>query len=153
MSTVIVRPARPEDDARIGALLVETFVATYAKKMPEVVVSERRKADLRDVSRQRSVASVIVAETGEAVVGTNTAELRRMAVNPAHQGRGIASALIDECTRLAAEWGASTISLHVRRGALGIARMYEAKGFRRAPEGDCDWLPEIYLEAYARPVG
>src|SRR5207244_2080880 len=49
VAEVIVRDARPEDDAAVGEILVSGYLTRYAQKMPEVVLTERRKAELRDV--------------------------------------------------------------------------------------------------------
>src|SRR5262245_41427347 len=113
---LIVRDAKPADDARIGELLVEAFVSTYARKMPEVVVDEKRKSDLRDVETKRGRAAVLVAELDGAVVGTvalfrpgsddsqawlpNSVDLRHLAVDPKLHGRGISKALLDRAEAL-----------------------------------------------------
>jgi hypothetical protein len=47
----------------------------------------------------------------------------------------------------AREWRVDAITLHVRRGAAGVARIYERRGYLRAPEGDRD-TPTVFLEAY-----
>src|SRR4051794_8850725 len=134
MTSIQIRQAIPQDDSRIGELLVESFVSTYARKMPEVVVTDSRKRDLRDVAGKRDRnASVLVAELGGEIVGTvtlfpptdptsrawtpNTCDLRYMAVDPAYQGKGIARLLLDEAKNEALRWNTSGICLHVRRGA------------------------------------
>ncbi|MGE0616789.1 MAG: GNAT family N-acetyltransferase, partial [Bacteriovoracia bacterium] len=153
-----------EDDIRIGDLLVESFLYTYGRKMPEVVVTESRKSDLRAVAAKRETAGVLVAERDGELIGTvsifrpgdatsrawtpNTVDLRYMAVAPRHQGQGVSRALLDAAVALAREWQGSYICLHVRRGATGVARTYTSYGFGRQPEGDADLLPEIFLEAY-----
>src|SRR5690242_581764 len=97
---LVVRPARPEDDAAVGELLIEAFVETYARKLPEVVVTERRKAELRAVAEKRAIAHVWVAELDGQRVGTvslwppnapgseafvrDAADIRHMAVSPRH---------------------------------------------------------------------
>lgn len=167
-AAVTIRHARPEDDARIGELLVEAFVTAYGRKMPEVVVHDRRKADLRDVAGKRAHAAVFVAEMRGEVVGTvtllrpsdpgsrawteKTSDLRYMAVDPRFHGLGISRPLLERCEEQAREWGARAICLHVRRGAHGVARLYERRGYVRAPEGDSDQLPDLYLEAYLKSV-
>ena len=160
---VLIREARPEDDAAIGELLVEAFVAQYAKKLPEVVYTEERKRTLRDVANKRAVASVLAAEVDGEVVGTvalfppgapdsqawtpNTADLRHLATAVRYHGTGLARPLLDAVEALARQWGVDAIGLHVRRGVVGVARMYMGRGYVRAPEGDLD-LPTVSLEAY-----
>jgi hypothetical protein len=97
MSAIRVRPAAASDDLAVGELLVDSFVGTYARKMPEVVVTGQRLTDLRDVQGQRAAAAVVVAEAADGrLAGTvtlyrpgspgtrawtpNAADLRYMAV-------------------------------------------------------------------------
>lgn len=159
-----IRPAGPQDDDVLGELLVESFVTTYARKMPEVVVHDRRKADLRDTRRRRESVAVLVAELAGKVAGTitvnpvgyegtrawlpNAVEIRLMAVAPQAQGKGVAAALLEAAHQLARDAGASVSCLHVRRGAVGVARFYVNQGYQRDPSGDVDLLPEIYLEGH-----
>lgn len=161
---MVVREATPADDAQIGELLVAAFIETYARKMPEVLVTERRKQELRAVAEKRAVARVWAAELERRVVGTvalwppgaagseawlpNAADLRHLAVAPGHHGLGISRALMDTAEAAAWELGADAICLHVRRGAHGVARLYMGRGYVRQPEGDLDFLPDVFLEAY-----
>jgi GNAT superfamily N-acetyltransferase len=167
----LVRPADPEgrDDLRIGEILVNAFVKAYARKLPEVVVSDSRKADLRRVAEKRLTGTVLVAENGDkTVIGSVTlippgapgseawtahaADLRFLGVDPAYRGGGVAEALLDQAEALARSWACVSVELHVRRGALGVARLYGQRGYRREPAGDLD-KPEIYLEAFQLTLG
>lgn len=168
MSKMVVREARPEDDAAIGELLVRAFVESYARKMPEVQVTERRKRDLRDVAGKRAVARVWVAERGGEVVGTvslwppgaegseawlaGACDLRHLAVDGKHRGGGVSKALIDEAERCARALGATAVCLHVRQGATGVRQVYERRGYRREPKGDLDYRPDVFLEALWLPL-
>ena len=163
MAEVIVREARAEDDAVVGEILVSGYLTRYAQKMPEVVLTGRRKAELRDVASKRKEALVLVAELEGRVVGTvavwapgaaaseawlpEACDLRHLAIDPAVQGRGLSKPLLDEAERRARQMGAKYICLHVRRGNKGVARLYMDRGYVRAPEGDLD-LPEVLLDAY-----
>jgi GNAT superfamily N-acetyltransferase len=158
-----IRMARPEDDAAIGELLVNSFVATYARKMPEVVVTPERKATLRAVAAKREVAAVLAAEDQAKVIGTvalfrpgvpeteawipDAADLRHLAVDPSYHGKGVGVLLLDAIEEVARGWKVKAICLHVRRGAHGLVRMYEKRGYIRAPEGDIE-RPEIYLQGF-----
>jgi ribosomal protein S18 acetylase RimI-like enzyme len=161
---VIVREARPEEDARIGDLLVDAFLTVYARKMPEVRYDDARKNELRDVASKRGRAVVLVAEVDGHVAGTvslfkpgaqgseawlpNAADLRHLAVDPRLHGQGVAKPLLDRAEAIARDdWKVPAICLHVRRGADGVARLYRSRGFVREPAGDLV-KPAVTLEAY-----
>ena len=163
MAEVVVREARPGDDAVVGEILVAGYLTRYAQKMPEVVLTDRRKAELRDVASKRKEALVLVAELEGKVVGTvavwapgaaaseawlrEACDLRHLAIDPAVQGLGLSKPLLDEAERRARQMGAKYVCLHVRRGNKGVAKLYMDRGYVRAPEGDLD-LPEVLLDAY-----
>lgn len=165
MAEARIREATEADDGAIGELLVTSFVEQYAKKLPEVVVSERRKAELRAVAEKRQVASVWAAEVNGVIVGTvalwlpgakgseawlpNACDLRHLAVSDSARGSGVAKGLLDAAFNRARSSGAEWVVLHVRSGAEGVRRLYERHGFVRRPEGDIDALPEVFLEAFA----
>lgn len=162
---MLVREARPDDDVRIGDLLVDAFLTVYARKMPEVRYDDARKKELRDVASKRGRAVVLVAELDGRVEGTvsifkpgadgseawlpGAADLRHLAVDPRLHGKGVAKPLLDRAEAIARdEWKAPAICLHVRKGADGVARLYQSRGFVRDPSGDLV-KPAVTLEAYA----
>jgi GNAT superfamily N-acetyltransferase len=163
-----IREARPEDDTAIGELLVDAYITQYAKKLPEVVYTDERKSSLRDVASKRAIASVLVAEVDGEVAGTvalfppgapgseawtpNTADLRHLATAVRYHGTGLARPLLEAAEAVARKWGVDAIALHVRRGAVGVARMYMGRGYVRTPKGDLDYLPSVFLEAYLLPL-
>lgn len=165
MDRVLIREARPEDDTVVGDLLVEAFVTQYAKHLPEVVYTDERKRELRAVAAKRAVAKVLVAEVDGEVVGTvallppgapgseawlpNAADLRHLATSVRFHGTGLARPLLDAIEDVAREWGVDTVTLHVRKGANGVMRMYERRGYVRDPAGDLE-LPTVSLVAFAR---
>ncbi len=164
----VIRDARAEDDAAIGELLVSAFVDTYARKMPQVVVTQTRMAELRAVAAKRAVANVWVAIAEGRVVGTvalwpagaagseawesGACDLRHLAIDAALRGSGLSAALLDVAEAHARSRGATAINLHTRRGATGVQRLYLRRGYVRAPEGDLDFLPEVFLEALRKPL-
>lgn len=163
-----VRDATERDDDAIGELLVAAFERTYARKMPEVVMSDERRAELRRVSAKRAIARVWVYERGGQVVGTvavwpagaprteawisGAVDLRHLAVDERHRGGEISQRLLESAEAHARAILAPAVCLHVRRGAVGVRRLYEARGYQRRPEGDLDLLPEVFLEAFALPL-
>ncbi len=166
MDRLLIRSATAEDDLALGELLITSFLAGYARKLPEVTYGEARRAELRAVARKRAVADVWVAELEGRIVGTvalyppgaegseawlpNAADLRHLAIAPELHGRGLSAPLLEAAEARALAWKVDAICLHVRRGAEGVARMYQRRGWIRAPEGDLDALPEVFLEAYVR---
>jgi len=164
VSEVVVREARPEDDARVGRLTLDAFLTVYARKMPEVRYDDARKKDLLDVAAKRAHALVLVAELDGRVVGTvslfkpgaegteawipGAADLRHLAVDVDLHGRGLSKPLLDRAEAVARdEWKVPAICLHVREGAAGVARLYQSRGFVREPAGDLV-KPTVTLEAY-----
>jgi predicted N-acetyltransferase YhbS len=169
LTTLRVSPYRIElateaHDRAIGELLVDAFEKTYARKLPEVVMSDRRRADLRAVAEKRKVARVWVATCGDEVVGTvavwaagapgseawlpNAASLRHLAVAEAHRGSGLSSKLMDAAEAWVRAQRMKAVCLHVRRRVSGVAKFYLQRGYARTPEGDLDLLPEVFLEAF-----
>jgi predicted N-acetyltransferase YhbS len=163
-----IRLATAADDKQVGELLVSAFVSSYARKLPQVVVSEKRKEELRNVSAKRTIARVWVADAQSRVVGTvalwpqnaegseafvpNSVDLRHLAVDSSVKGSGVSTALLDTAEAEARALGAAAICLHVRRGADGVRRLYEKRGYVRQASGDLDKLPDIYLEAFVKPL-
>jgi ribosomal protein S18 acetylase RimI-like enzyme len=162
-----IRVATPADDHAVGELLVHAFVTRYARKMPEVVVSATRQSELRNVAAKRALAQVWVAECRGEVVGTvalwspgapgseawvdGAGDIRHLAIAPEHSGQGVAKLLLDGAEGYAFARGDVGLCLHVRRGAAGVRALYESRGYVRAPQGDIDRLPEVFLEALYLP--
>ena len=163
--TDVIRTATDRDDEPIGELLVGAFERTYARKMPQVVMTAERRADLRDVKSKRAIARVWVCERNGVVIGTVTVwpagaqgseawmpgavDLRHLAVDERHRGGEVSKQLLDAAESFARAQGASSVNLHVRRGAAGVRKLYEARGYVRQPAGDLDLLPDVFLEAFA----
>ena len=167
-----IRPARAEDEAPIGALLIRAFDQAYTEKMPEVRLNEERYAELRAVGRLRHVGAVLVGTLEDELIATVTllpegiagsetwhpgdASLRFLAVDPRFarratgdpHARGFAEPMMDAIEAIAREWRVPGIGLHVRRGAHGVARLYARRGYVREPQGDLDLLPLVFLEAH-----
>jgi predicted N-acetyltransferase YhbS len=160
----MIREALPTDDAQLGDLLVRAFEEQYARKMPDVKLTDARLAALRDVATKRAVAKVWVAEDDGQIVGTvamwppgakgseawvpGAFDLRHLAVAASHRGKGVANALLDHAEAHAREVKSAGVCLHVRRGAYGVATVYVKRGYERVPGGDLDKRPEVFLEAF-----
>lgn len=152
VSFIRLREATTQDTEEIGNLLVKSFVSTYREKLPHIQTCEERIQELRNVEARMQQGQVFVIELGMQIIGTatlilphakqtqswikNAANLRCVAIDPDFHGLGFAEILLDESERLARSWNAEFICLHVQRGAHGVARLYQRRGFLREPSAD-----------------
>ncbi|MHA6480792.1 GNAT family N-acetyltransferase [Paenibacillus sp. strain BS8-2] len=84
----------------------------------------------------------------------NIPEIRLLAVSPANRGRGIASALLEECFRRARSEGFAAIGLHTGEFMLEAISLYERTGFIRVPEHDFQPADDgINVRAYRLSLG
>jgi predicted GNAT family N-acyltransferase len=127
-----VRPARDQGEVDAAlALRYEVFCGEQGVSL----------AEERD-GRDGEALQLVVLEDGE-VVGTcrllvegSEVKLGRMAVAPAHRGRGLAAELLVEADVRARELGAERIALAAQ---LGARALYERAGY--SPYGD------VFLDA------
>lgn len=145
----LVRPLRPDDDADALAAIV---VAAY-DALGHHDVDPEYQAELRDVRGRAEVATVVVAELDGALVGCLTfvpgpggslaefddedaAGVRMFGVDPAVQGRGVGTAMMEWCRDEAVRLGRRRIVLHTTTDMATAKRMYERLGYTREPERD-----------------
>ena len=147
-----IRDARPGDfDAvrYIAAAANEEFRAPMGETFFEGYL-----ANVLDIERRASEATVFVAEQGTQILGTitlyrdindegmpvrfsaGTAGIRATAVDPAARGKGIGSDLVSAAVATAQASGATSIALHTATCMAAAMRLYERHGFRRAPDHD-----------------
>jgi GNAT superfamily N-acetyltransferase len=152
-----IRPARPGEYARVGELTVAAYFADreigpYAET-------------LRDVTSRAKSAEVLVAVAADGtVLGTvtnvpaggpygeiareNEAEFRMLAVDPAAQGRGAGTALVQACIDDARRRGRERLVLSSGTWMAPAHRIYRRLGFARDPERDWSPVPGVELTAY-----
>lgn len=163
LTNLTIRRAEPRDDEALGELLIESFLTAYARELPWVTYGDERRHELRDCKTKREEGLVFVAELDGELAGTvlvyppgaphseawlpDTADLRQLAVAPKFFGMGLSQPLLDTAEAAAWAMGVERISLHVRRQATGVCKMYERRGYVRAPEGDLTF-PEVELAAF-----
>lgn len=165
MGELILRHSNESDDHAVGELLVRAFDTQNSAKLPGVISSPERYADLRNRAQKRMDATVLIGEIDGSLAGTVTiyrwgapgneawlekaAGLRYLAIDPRFAGQGLSTIFLDEAKKFASSWQASAICLRVRRGAEGVQRLYRLHGWKRDTEGDLDLLPEIYLDGFS----
>ncbi len=159
-----LRPARERDVPAIQRVAREAWDATFAGLMGE---AERRRMVKRvfpthtlceDIGLHGS--SFLVAAAGDAVVGFaelvrehSSAEVARVAVLPAWQRRGIASALLTRGLAELAAAGVRKVTAAVESTDEGCRRLFECRGFRAAGQeaSEIDDL-DVELVEYAREI-
>lgn len=89
-------------------------------------------SDAATARRPATVASTVV---GDAVVtyrrGFHGARLYSLVTDPAHRGRGVASAILDVAEAAAFERGCVSMRLEVRLDNVGAIAVYERRGYER----------------------
>lgn len=161
---MIVRRADTGDAAAVGELTHDVYVGEgYANPddAPGYV------AELSDSGSRIAEAVVMVAVADGEIVGTVTAapagsalrhiadpdelEVRMLAVRRSARRHGVATALVRACEDLAAELGCSGVVLCTDPAMVAARRLYEGRGYLRAPERD--WTADgVPLLSYRRPL-
>jgi ribosomal protein S18 acetylase RimI-like enzyme len=146
---------------RLGEIVVAAYEAVGALKRDDDYALE-----LRDVGRRVREAVVLAAfdEAGGVPLGCVTyvpgpdntwaehirdgeAAIRMLAVDPAAQGRGVGTALVEACLARARAEGRRAVFLHSLPVMAGAQRIYDRLGFRRVP--DRDWVfPDFLLMGF-----
>jgi len=159
-----IRDARPDERDEVRAVTLAAY-REYAARMPRLWDSYRQniEATLADVGP----AQQLVVEEDGAIVATVLLypprrvhaprgesiempwpEARLLAVAPAARGRGLGTALMQECVRRTRQTGARVLSLHTTDVMETAVRMYERMGFVRAPELDFHPAPDVTVKGY-----
>lgn len=160
---ITVRDSGRADDRVIGGLLVAAFTETYARKLPHVTTDGARVLELLNIAKRRASGRVRVLELGQRVIATysllapgtpenqawdpTAASLRCLAVDPEFHGLRLSDIMLDDAVAVARTFKAHRICLHVQQGAVGVARVYTAFGFRRDETGDSSVQGNI-IEGY-----
>jgi ribosomal protein S18 acetylase RimI-like enzyme len=153
-----IRAATASELAAVGDLCVTAYA-------PFLHDDHHYVATLRDAAARAAAAELLVATDGATLLGTVTfvpdggplgeiaepdeAEFRMLAVDPAAQGCGVGTALLERVlteSRRHGKRGVVCSSLAEMRAAHAI---YERLGFRRAPERDWSPVAGVDLLAFA----
>ncbi|MEU5460723.1 GNAT family N-acetyltransferase [Streptomyces althioticus] len=153
---IVIRPAAPGEHAELGEITAQAYLGDGLLDFGE---SDAYLGELRDVGRRAAAAEVLVAVADGTLLGGVTfvpgpgpmadiaepgeAEIRMLAVSPAHRGRGAGEALVRACADRARALGRTRMVLSTQRTMHSAHRVYERLGFTRAPGRDWNPLPEL----------
>lgn len=135
VDVVPIRRARRADRARVLVLDAVAFSPFW--RLDERGLADALRATpsarLRVIDRpDGDVGAAAYCVTGRA--GTR-GYLQRLAVDPAHQRRGMGSALVTDAVRWLRRWGAREVLVNTQEGNGAALGLYEAMGFTRQSEG------------------
>src|SRR5436190_3781959 len=153
----VIRPARTDEYAALGKLLVSAYAALPAMPSPqeqpayyamlENVAARAAKPALRVFVAADDAGDLLgsvdfiddmaqYGSGGTASTVTNAVGIRLLAVDNAFRGKGVGKALTQFCIERARELGKARIVLHTTRAMQTAWAMYERLGFVRFPEID-----------------
>jgi GNAT superfamily N-acetyltransferase len=162
-----IRDAHPEEAADVG----DVIRAAYAQFEPRYPVDWQRYFDMigrmdghfekgevilaeavSGLSGERSVLAAVIFYPDGSVSGQGEwpagwAGMLRLAVRPAHRGKGIGRALVDECIRRCRDRRIATLGLHTTAW-MQVAPMYERMGFVRDESFDFTPRAGVYAFGY-----
>jgi ribosomal protein S18 acetylase RimI-like enzyme len=149
---VVLVPER-WDAGRAGEIRIEEHAGPRSELRPLFELAEDSAPQL---DAYIDAGRVLVARDGEVIVahlqitdgdGPGEAEVKNMAVDPAHQGRGIGRALMEAAVALAREEGRAALVVATAAADVGNLRFYQRLGFRlRSVERDA-FTPATGYEA------
>ena len=133
MSSVVIRVVGPEDATILGRVAADVFDQPVSARLTEEFLSDPRH-------------HLAVALVDGEVVGMASAVhyvhpdkrpqlfINEVGVTPAHRGRGIARALLDELVRIAEELECTEAWVLTDRTNVVAQRLYESAGAVRPPD-------------------
>jgi len=152
-----------EEIERVSYLIREAYLQYKSMLSPKSW--EFYLGAISDLHTLQDKSELIVAEVDSSLAGTVTLQLRMpdsakegwphdwagirlLAVHPDYRGRGIGSALMEECVYRCRNNGNNTIALHTTEIMNAARHIYLSMGFRHMPEYDFRPSSEIEIFAY-----
>lgn len=142
------RPDDPSDVGAVARLLADYLVVTEREKSGEAAAAalpEKYRREVEDpVAALRGATVLVWTAPGDtpvacAVLTAATggwSELKRVWVEPAHRGAGIAGAMVEESLAIARRRGDRGVRLTVWQWREAAIRLYERAGFAPAAQWD-----------------
>ena len=164
MTPTTIRNARSDELAAVGALTVAVYRAErlapedYSASLADAETRARHTDILVAVDEQNRLmgAVALVLHGGpyaELALAQDEAEFRMLAVGPEARGRGVGTALINECLTRARAAGKRRMVISTGDTMFAAHRRYEALDFRRTADLDWSPLPGVQLLAYVLELG
>lgn len=161
---IVIRDAREDEHAQIGALLQECYRQYLVYAADEPAWKDYFENDIPDVSSRLADSELIVAVVDGEIQGTVTyyppgragvegwddgvAAIRLLGVHPRARGRSLGRLLTEECISRARAHGAGALGLH-NHHAMDVARaLYIRMGFEHYPQNDFSPSPDTVVEAF-----
>lgn len=149
---MIIRDARVDEHAFIKELRLNAYTE-HASKIPEDHWNVLKAQVYSDADLQEDVLRLVAESDGE-ILGSvavfppktdaygglveelNHPEIRMLAVASEAQGKGVATALINECIQRVRKQGLEYIGLHTADFMESAIQLYGHLGFERLPQFD-----------------
>ena len=151
-----IREALPGEYAAIGQLLVQVYANLEGfpgpQEMPHYYamlagigsLASKPGASLLVASAECGLLGGVVhfsdmaqyGSGGTATLEKDASGFRLLGVAPEARGLGVGKALMEACLQRAREDGHGTVIIHTTEAMKTAWKMYEARGFQRAPELD-----------------
>jgi predicted N-acetyltransferase YhbS len=170
VGTFLVRPARPEEFAAVGALTANAYRVDGLLDAHDDPVDDSYELQLLDAARRAREAELwVAADADGTILGTVTwcpvgspwrqlawadtqAEFRMLSVAPAGRRRGVARALVQACLDRGRQDGMTEVVLWSHPLMLGAHALYTQLGFTRAHELDGSPAPKVHLWGFRRAL-
>ena len=153
MSSLIIRDAKTEELSFIREMRLQAY-EEHAPKIPEAHWNALKKSILSDADSKPSIERMVAEIDGE-IVGSvalfapdkqvyagmldeelDYPELRMLAISSNARGKGVATALINECIKRSKEKGFREMGLHTADFMENAIKLYTHLGFERLPQFD-----------------
>jgi predicted N-acetyltransferase YhbS len=135
-SSILIRDARPDDAAAIRAVQQAAFLPLVDVLPSRPTALQEEEASLRQLLERAPRRAVVALVSGEMVASGRwegappEGVLKRIAVHPAWQSRGVGRRLVEALEINARQLGFLRMRAGTRRRLPGNAAFYERMGYR-----------------------
>ncbi|MEK3980318.1 GNAT family N-acetyltransferase [Psychrobacillus sp. FSL K6-2836] len=153
MGKLFIRDSKEEELAYIREMRLQAY-EEHASKIPEAHWNTLKQSILSDADSKPGIERMVAEINGE-IVGSvalfapdkqiyeglldeelDYPELRMLAISQQARGKGVATALINECIKRTKEKGFTEMGLHTADFMENAIKLYTHLGFERLPQFD-----------------